>query len=193
MYKKSSNFGKCFFLRSYISEVTAAKFTKPISHFNNGLNSDQKKFFWKICIFRKVTGPTRILVSKILSNTYFGPPPRAKNLLKPAQIFRFFQNSPNGPITCWQGFSNSKFSIFSTKKSRVASLVFKTAPIQHSAIFQNFRFFHVFKVFCPHRGRKSDFYTKHQFASKSVYRGIFRRYLRFSGRKIEKRPIRGSE
>ena len=152
LYKKRPNFEKCFFLRNDISQVLGWIFTKIISHLENGSKSGQKKFFLKICIFRKVTGPKKKILPKNLSNPYFAPP-----LSIWAHFFQFFHNSSKSPKKCLWGFLKPKFSILSTKKSKIDILLPEITQISHSAIFRKNRFFHVFNPVSAPWGQKNRF------------------------------------
>ena len=137
--KKIPKITKSFFCISCISETTIRKCPKMISHLVSHSNSGQKNFFLKIFIFAKVTGLQKIFVPKISEYGRIPPPCHFW-----AQKYRFFQNSPNSPKTCLQGFSNPKFSILSIKKSKIVILVPKITQIRHGAIFRKNQFFHVF-------------------------------------------------
>ena len=109
LYKKRPNFEKCFFLRNDISQVPGRKFTKMISHLGNGSNSGGKFFFLKICIFRKVTGPAKNFVSKILSNAYFRPPPSQKSCSNLLNFFDFSKIFQMDPKHVGKGFRSRNF------------------------------------------------------------------------------------
>ena len=78
-----------------------------------------------------------------------GPPPAQKG----PRIFRFFQNSPKSP----KGVLKPKFSILSTKKSKIVILVPKITQIRHSAIFRKNQFFNFCKVLWGPKGPKNRY------------------------------------